>query len=316
MPLFSICNDGMDAIEQTNFESEKMLQRIVESSLIAIFNCRFVATEFSTGAKHAGRIDTLALSEDNNPVIIEYKKTESSELINQSLFYLSWIHDHRGDFEIAAMKSLGADVEVDWSDVRVICIAPGYKKYDLHAVQVMGANIELWRYRLFVNSTIYFEEVFRQTYPIENANFEPISEGSIKNPVMVEAGKKAALTRATGSYTFDQHIEGKTPKIRELVAAIQEFIFSLDSAIEESPKKLYVAYKISQNIVCMEVRKQHITLYLKLKQGDVLNPPPNYRDVTDIGHYGTGDAEFIIKNDADIEITKPFIEMAYRKVGG
>lgn len=316
MPLFSIRNDGMDAIEQTNFESEKVLQRMVERSLITIFNCRFVATEFSTGAKHAGRIDTLALSEDNNPVIIEYKKTESSELINQSLFYLSWIHDHRGDFEIAAMKSLGADVEVDWSDVRVICIAPGYKKYDLHAVQVMGANIELWRYRLFVNSTIYFEEVFRQTYPIENANFEPISEGSIKNPVMVEAGKKAALTRATGSYTFDQHIEGKTPKIRELVAAIQEFIFSLDSAIEESPKKLYVAYKISQNIVCMEVRKQHITLYLKLKQGDVLNPPLNYRDVTDIGHYGTGDAEFIIKNDADIEITKPFIEMAYRKVGG
>lgn len=316
MPLFSIRNDGMDAIEQTNFESEKVLQRMVERSLITIFNCRFVATEFSTGAKHAGRIDTLALSEDNNPVIIEYKKTESSELINQSLFYLSWIHDHRGDFEIAAMKSLGADVEVDWSDVRVICIAPGYKKYHLHAVQVMGANIELWRYRLFVNSTIYFEEVFRQTYPIENANFEPISEGSIKNPVMVEAGKKAALTRATGSYTFDQHIEGKTPKIRELVAAIQEFIFSLDSAIEESPKKLYVAYKISQNIVCMEVRKQHITLYLKLKQGDVLNPPLNYRDVTDIGHYGTGDAEFIIKNDADIEITKPFIEMAYRKVGG
>ncbi len=316
MPLFSIRENGMDAIEQTNFESEKMLQRMVEKSLIAIFNCRFVATEFSTGAKHAGRIDTLALSEDNNPVIIEYKKIESSELINQSLFYLSWIHDHRGDFEIAAMKSLGADIEVDWSDVRVICIAPGYKKYDLHAVQVMGANIELWRYRLFLNSTIYFEEVYRQTYPTENTNIEPLIEGSAKNPVMVEAGKKAALTRATGNYTFDQHIEGKTPKIRELVIAIQEYIFSLDSGIEESPKKFYVAYKISQNIVCMEVRKQHITLYLKLKQGDVLHPPPNYRDVTDIGHYGTGDAEFTVKNDADFEITKPFIEMAYRKVGG
>ena len=68
--------------------------------------CRLVATEFSTGAQHAGRIDTLALSEDNNPVIIEYKNVESSDLITQSLFYLAWIHDHKGDFEIAAQVAL------------------------------------------------------------------------------------------------------------------------------------------------------------------------------------------------------------------
>src|SRR6202162_1194088 len=40
--------------------------------------CRLVATEFSTGARHGGRIDTPALSEENKPVIIEYKNTESA----------------------------------------------------------------------------------------------------------------------------------------------------------------------------------------------------------------------------------------------
>jgi len=58
---------------------------------------------------------------------------------------------------------LGRDVEVDWLDIRVICLAPNYKRYDLHAVQVMGANIKLWKYRLFENQTIYFEEVFTQS---------------------------------------------------------------------------------------------------------------------------------------------------------
>ncbi len=96
---------------------------------MTLFACRFVASEFSTGAIHAGRIDTLALSEDCNPVIIEYKKVESSELINQSLFYLAWLNDHRGDFEIAVQKKLSADTEVDWSPIRVICIVPNYKKY-------------------------------------------------------------------------------------------------------------------------------------------------------------------------------------------
>jgi RecB family endonuclease NucS len=104
MPIFEISNKRLTAVEQTNFTLEKELQSLIESNLGPVFNCRFVASEFSTGAQHAGRIDTLALSEDNNPVIIEYKKVESSELITQSLFYLSWIHDHRGDFNIAVQK--------------------------------------------------------------------------------------------------------------------------------------------------------------------------------------------------------------------
>src|SRR5439155_17639305 len=115
MPIFQISNQKLVPIEQTNFVTEKELQTLVEANLGVVFNCRLVATEFSTGAQHAGRIDTLALSEDNNPVIIEYKKVESSDLINQSLFYLSWIYDHRGDFQVAVQKALGSSIEVDWS---------------------------------------------------------------------------------------------------------------------------------------------------------------------------------------------------------
>lgn len=311
MPMFEISKTKMSPVSQTNFKTEKQLQGLVETNLETIFNCRFVASEYSTGAQHAGRIDSLALSEDNNPVIIEYKKTESSDLINQSLFYLSWIHDHKGDFEIAVQKKLGRDVEVDWSDVRVICIAPGYKKYDLHAVKVMGANIELWRYRLYTNENIYIEEVFKQTYP--DNSMAPATE---KDPVMVAAGKKAAITRAMGSYTFEQHIEGKSAKIKMLSHAIQEYILGLDTAIEQSPKKMYVAYKISQNIVCMEVQKQLIRIFLKLKPSDVENLPNIYRDVTNIGHYGTGEAEFTLKSEKDLETAKPFIELAYQKIGG
>lgn len=311
MPLFQISNNTVSPVEQTNFNLEKQLQSLVEKNLQTIFNCKFVASEFSTGAQHAGRIDTLALSEDNNPVIIEYKKVESSELINQSLYYLSWIHDHRGDFEIAVQKNLGHGIEVDWSDVRVICIAPGYKKYDLHAVKVMGANIELWRYRLFTNSSVYLEEVYKQAYPNET-----VVTDSTKDPVMVAAGKKAALTRATGTYTFEEHLEGKPEKIQKLILELNEYILDLDAAIERSPKKFYVAYRISQNIVCMEIQKQNIKLYLKLQPSDVENPPSIYRDVSKIGHYGTGDIEFTIKSHRDIDSVKPFIDLAYRKVGG
>lgn len=277
-----------------------------------IFNCRFVASEFSTGQQHAGRIDTLALSEENNPVIIEYKKVESSELINQSLFYLNWIYDHKGDFEIAVQKALGNDHKVDWSDVRVICIAPNYRKYDLHAVQVMGANIELWSYRLFENSTLYLEEVYGKS--LESAGTSLTAEGA-KNPVMIAAGKKAALTRATGIYTFEEHLKGKPEKIKDLVLKIQDYVSDLDPAIAENPKKFYIGYKTSQNIVCVEPRIQKVTLYIKLDPTKIGELPKIARDVTHIGHYGTGDLEITVKNEDDFETAKSFIEMAYKKIG-
>lgn len=310
MPLFEMTGNNLMPVEQTNFSVEKELQTLIEKNLAAVFNCRFVASEFSTGALHAGRIDSLALSEDSNPVIIEYKKVESSELINQSLFYLHWIQDHKGDFEIAAQRALGNGVEVDWSDVRVICIAPNYKKYDLHAVQVMGANIELWKYRLFKSGSLYLEEVFQA------AKSSSSVQANGKNPVMVEAGKKAAQVRATATYSFEEHLEGKQKTIQSLIHSVREYILGLDPAVEEVPKKFYVAYKISQNIVCVGAQSNNIKLFVKLRAGDIDVPPKSYRDVTNVGHYGTGDTEFTISTDAEFDEVKPFIELAYNKIGG
>lgn len=312
MPLFQMEGPVLNLVEQENFDQEKTLQRLIENNLGTVFSCRHVATEFSTGAQHAGRIDTLALSEDNNPVIIEYKKIESSELINQSLFYLSWINDHRGDFELAAQRSLGHKMEVDWGDVRVICIAPKYKKYDLHAVQVMGANIELWKYRLFKNSCLYLEEVFRRGY--QAAMLEAQAQG--KNPLMVAAGKKAALTRATGSYSFEEHLKGKSELVKRIALSLQEYILELDPAIEEAPKKYYIAYKASQNIACMAMRKNDVGLFLKLNPKRLGDLPAIARDVSEVGHHGTGDLEITVRSENELPVAYKFINLAYERVGG
>ncbi|NNU43588.1 DUF5655 domain-containing protein [Ramlibacter montanisoli] len=310
MPLFEIKGHEAVPVSQVEFPSEKVLQSFVEKNLKAIFNCSFVASEFKTGAVHAGRIDTLGLSEDGNPVIIEYKKVASGEVVLQGLYYLSWLKDHHGDFELAAQKALGGKASIDWSEIRVICLAPSYKKFDQHAVQAMGANIELWTYRLYSNEAILFEEAFRGG----QVSLQEAALGD-KNPVMVEAGKKAALTKAQGGWTFDQHLDGRPDAIKSLALAAQEFILTLDPAIEEAPKKLYVAYRTTQNIVCMEVQKQKILFFLKLDPGKEPGPPGISRDMRDIGHFGTGDLEVTVKSDADLEQLKPYIQKAYDQVG-
>ena len=66
----------------------------------------------------------------------------------------------------------------------------------------------------------------------------------------------------------------------------------------------------------MEAKGKNIKLFVKLKPSEVNEPPQNYRDVSNIGHYGTGDVEFTISTPEQFEVTKKFIELAYNKVGG
>ena len=313
MAIFEIDSGKAKRVRLSEFKIEKDLQRLVEENLETIFNCRLIATEFSTGNIHSGRIDTLAISEDLNPVIIEYKKVASSDLINQSLYYLHWIKDHKGDFQIAAYKALNKEVEVDWSDIRVICLAPEYKKYDLHAVQVMGANIELWQYKIYENGILNIEEVYRQT--TTNSHQEP-EDFNGKNPVMVEAGKKAALTRKTATYTLEEHYDNLNGTVLELFNTVRDYIISLDSSIEETPKKQYIAYKTSQNFVCLQTFKNRLRLYLKLNPEQINPMPEQARDVRNIGHDGTGDFELTIKDLTDFEETKQLINESYKNIGG
>ncbi len=312
MAIFEIEKGKAKRVRLSEFKLEKDLQRLIEENMEIIFNCRLIATEFSTGNIHSGRIDSLAISEDFNPVIIEYKKVASSDLINQSLYYLHWIRDHKGDFQVAANKSLGKNIEVDWSDIRVICIAPEYKKYDLHAVQVMGANIELWQYKLYENGILNIEEVYKRTNTTSR-EFEDFNE---KNPVMVEAGKKAAITRKNGVYTIEEHFDNLDKSLVDLFNTVRDYITSLDSSIEELPKKNYIAYKTSQNFICLQTYKKKLTLYLKLNPDEVKPLPKQCRDVRNIGHYGTGEFELIIKDYIEFEETKYLINEAYKNIGG
>jgi predicted transport protein len=312
MPIFQTNNRKVERIKPAEFEYEKDLQKLVEENLQTFFNCRFVATEFSTGNLHSGRIDTLALSEDNNPVIIEYKKVASSALITQSLFYLHWIKDHQGDFQVAVDNTIKEHDEIDWSDIRVICIAPEFKKYDLHAVQVMGANIELWQYKFYENGIISIEEVFKRTTSSKQTSITING----KNPVMVEAGKKAAETARNATYTIDEHLDKLSNDLKLLADEIREYIVNIDTSIEEIPKKKYIAYKTTQNFICIETKKKKIILFLKINPDEIDVLPIQARDVRTIGHPGTGDLEITIENETDFTETCKYIDLSLKNIGG
>jgi predicted transport protein len=66
----------------------------------------------------------------------------------------------------------------------------------------------------------------------------------------------------------------------------------------------------------MQLGTKQVTVYLKLDPKTIESPPSILRDVTEIGHYGTGDTEVSVDAESDLALAKPLIEKAYRQVGG
>lgn len=84
--LFRISKASVQELEGLSAAVEKSLQLQIEENLETFLGVRFLATEYSTGKTHGGRIDTLGIDENGCPVIIEYKQSLNENVINQGLF--------------------------------------------------------------------------------------------------------------------------------------------------------------------------------------------------------------------------------------
>ena len=59
------------------------------------------------------------MDENGCPVIIEYKRSSNENVINQGLFYLDWLLDHKAEFELLVTKQLGAEEAESMTNGRV-----------------------------------------------------------------------------------------------------------------------------------------------------------------------------------------------------
>lgn len=156
--LFRIGN-GAKELQGSSAAIEKSLQTLIETNMEVFFGISFLASEYSTGKNHGGRIDSLGLDENHCPVILEYKRSVDENVISQGLFYLDWLMDHKAEFKFLVMDKLGKQAadKIDWSGPRLVCIAGDFTKYDEHAVKQINRNIELIRYRKYGDELILFE---------------------------------------------------------------------------------------------------------------------------------------------------------------
>lgn len=290
MAIFNIDRQKVQKLKIKKFKNEKQLQKLFEDNLEVIFGIRFLASEFRT--THGGRIDTLGLDEDGSPVIIEYKESEKDNVINQGLFYLDWLIDHKGDFEILVQKILGKNVKVNWDAPRLILIAQSYNEYDKYAVNRISENIELKKYILYDNEILFIENVVL--------------------PNIKATAKKTKKTNVSyKKYSVEDHLRGKSDKVKELFNELQEKILKIDEKINEKILKLYIAYELDKNFTEIIIQANGLWVHVDISKEEVSDPGNKLIDLSEKGHWATGSLKMRVEKIDDIEYCMNIIKQSY-----
>ncbi|QIS17688.1 DUF5655 domain-containing protein [Nocardia terpenica] len=298
LKLFRI--DGGKAIELagSSVALERYLQKIIESNMEVLFGVRFLASEYPTGAKHRGRIDSLGIDETGSPVIFEYKRARDENVINQGLFYMDWLLDHQGEFKLLVMDRLGTEAarQIDWTSPRLVCIAGDFTRHDEHAVQQINHNIELVRYRDFGGELLALELLTAVSTTLSRGSTHSNSTGS-----------------GTSEPTMDDRLTKSPEPLRNLYADLDAQLMAFGDDVQKTTRKLYFAYKRLKNFACVEVHPQSraLLVYLKVDPDAVKLEPGFSRDVRSIGHFGTGDLEVRLKNSADLAKAEKLLRASY-----
>lgn len=286
---------------------EKSLQTVIEHNMETLFGVRLLASEFSTGPKHGGRMDSLGIDENYSPVIFEYKRAVNESVINQGLFYLDWLMDHRGDFRVLVLDRLGSEAAaaIDWRNPRLICVASGFTKYDEYAVQQINRSIDLVRYRDFSGELLALELVHSSSVDATSSSGAP--------DVAVPP------TRSVGSpqtyKTVSEYLEQAPVELQDLYGQLQAYATALGDDITHKALKYYIAYRRLKNFLCVEVhpQTQELLLFVKVDPESLELEPGFSRDVRQIGHFGTGDLEVRVKNADDLARALPLVQQSYEE---
>jgi predicted transport protein len=315
--LFALGGEGTKELSGSAAKLERDLQTQVEENMEVLLGVQFLKTEHSTGNTHKGRIDSLGLDENNCPVIIEYKRDQSSTVINQGLFYLDWLQKNQGDFKWLVMEKLGKDIadEIEWNGARLVCIASDYPKYDLHAVEQINANIELIRYRYFGSELLLLELVNSQSANTQTAKV-PVSKCQVESAV-VKVEIKPLKSRDTRKDYHEDRKQQASPEHLALYEQVCDYALSLGNEVQRKELKFYTAFKLIRNFLSVQVwapvRDPSIRLYLHLDPETVQLEDGFIADMRNKGHWGTGDLEVVVRNLDNLEKAKPLIVRSFNQ---
>lgn len=304
MPLYKNTSAQLAGIKEKPFKLEREIQKIFENNLFTIMGIELVKSEFTIKNK---RIDSLGFDPQTKAfVIIEYKRERNSSVIDQGFTYLSLMLQNKADFILEYnennQKILKRN-DVDWSQSRVAFVSPSFTDNQKEAVNFRDLAIELWEIKRYEGELISIN-------PIRKTN----AAESIK-PIMQKNTEFKQVADEIKVYTEENLLQGKSDDIVELYEKYKNAILNLSADIEVKPQKWYISFKKGNSIICaIEIQRSNLKLYINVTKGNLDDGKHLTRDVSHLGHLGSGDYELKINDDANLEYILSLVKQAIIEV--
>lgn len=208
--------------------------------------------------------------------------------------------EYKADFIVeyneSQKKSLKRN-DVDWSQSKVIFIAPSFTDFQRQSSNFKDLPIELWEIKLFENNIVVIN-------PIKKSQSAPsIKQVQTKNDSTINK-----VTQEIKVYTEEEHLEGKSDEVKELYDVFKAGILNLSSDIEIVAKKLYIAFKREKNIVDIRIQQKGLKIWINLHKGELDDPKHLAKDISNVGHWGNGDYEILVNDTKNLEYIMSLIK--------
>lgn len=279
-----------DIIKEQEFKGgnpEKQLQKLVEKHLNSFFGCYLLK---SLHQIPNGEIDTLAVSEDGGPCIIEYKHKKQDTIINQIIFYYDWLQQGATEFEFEKLikeNEETKDLAIDWSKIRLICIAKEYSKWDISLIEHLETDIECYIY------TYHKDEL--------DVHLDP--------HIQYQKQSYGKTTSSRKEVTLEYH-RNKAKEIGiKLLDKLREKVLELGNDVKEGFTPSYIKYFINTTFLGVHVRQKWIIIQLRVNEETFTDPKTLAKDISNREWSVT--REMKISNEEELEYSIHLIKQAY-----
>lgn len=290
MKIYTLQKEKLSEIKEKTFKLEREIQNLFEDNLDDLMGLTLVRSEFTIKNK---RIDTLAYDKQTNAfVIIEVKRDKNLSVVDQGFTYLSLMLENKADFIVEYNENLKGNLkreDIDWTQSRVAFVSTAFTDNQKQATNFKDIAIELWEVKQYENNLVV-------VLPIKKNN----SAASIK-PVMQQNQALKKVSDEIKVYTEDDLLIAGSEETRELYNKFKDGILNLADDIQVIANKQYIAFRKARNIVCMNIQKKQIRMWIGAKAGTLDDAKGIATDVSNTGHWGTGDYEVNVTSDKDLE---------------
>src|SRR3989344_5505877 len=101
--------------------------------------------------------------------------------------------------------------------------------------------------------------------------------------------------------------------IDELYSQLKERILSFGQDVKIEQKKHYTAFKKKSNFVCSKLQNSQIKLWVRIPKEKFNDSRKIARDVSKVGHLGTGNYEIIFSSKEDLNYVVGLLKQAYNE---